>query len=129
MCTCIYIQCNASLILYIYVYVFVCAMNTDLEMAEKLITKEAYKYDKVNGRSQPFEAWTMKRMKPIEFRDLLRSSFAIFLSKKQLGALVRKYEDKKQVGTLITSDFIVSFTRLGVELRDDKRSVNVEKAR
>ena len=101
----------------------------DLEVAEEMIRKAAYKYDKVNGRHKPFEAWTMKRMKPIDFRDLLRSSFSIFLTRQQMGALVRKYEDKKQEGTIITSDFIVSFTRLGVELRDNKRSENVEKAR
>ena len=106
-----------------------CSFILDLEEAEEMVQKEAYKYDKVNGRHQPFDAWTMKRMKAIEFRDLMRSSFSIFLTKRQLGALIRKYEDKKQVGTIITSEFIVSFTRLGVELRDTKRRANLEKAR
>ena len=63
---------------------------------------------------------------PSQFKNALKGVFDINLSRTELGSLVDRYDDNGN-RLIVSADFVVSFIRLGIELRAEARSASIER--
>jgi Ca2+-binding EF-hand superfamily protein len=95
--------------------------------AEKL--KEAsVKYDRTSPTAQGLSGFECVSLNPGAFRDLLRRTFHLNLTNKEIGFIIRKY-DRENAGKVLCAPFITDFLRTGIEERHKRHVSMLEKQR
>lgn len=103
---------------------------------EKLIIA-AQKYDPNSSSCLPLDAFNCKILRPSLFKDLIRTTFNLKFSPKELGAVI-KYFDKENPNALpldqFTGDvhcqtFVVAFLKLGKQKRREVELLQLTKNR
>lgn len=84
-------------------------------------------YDKNAPGAVGLDAFDVKYMPPGEFREVLKRTFNVVLPPKELSAIVREYENED--GYVESKSFLNFFLKLGVEARDKKKLIQLEKQR
>jgi len=94
---------------------------------EKL--KEAStKYDRNAPGCQGLDGFECESLSPGAFRDLIRRTFGLSLTNKELGFVIRKY-DKIGTGRVTCKTFINSFLKIGIVERQKHHLAQLEKQR
>jgi len=96
-------------------------------MLEK-IKEAAGKYDKNHPAAVSLSGFDAKYLSPGAFRLTLKRTFHIDLTDGELGALVKMF-DRANNNTVCNHDFLVHFTRVGYQVRSEKRSKQIKKER
>ena len=77
----------------------------------------AKKYDKNHPASVSLEGFDAKFLKPSVFREMIKRTFNLQFTGKELGAAVKTF-DKTGDGTINCRDFLVHFNQIGFAERD-----------
>lgn len=88
----------------------------DMESALAKMTNCAHAYDKTHAASATLDGFETNFLTAREFYNLVKRCFKLVLNAKELGALVSKF-DKNKNGTVICSDFLNQFFKLGFDYR------------
>lgn len=90
--------------------------QASIESANTKIREAAIRYDKNSITSHSLTGLQTKFLKPGEFRDVVRRTFNLQLTKEETVGL--RYEfDPEKTGLYNTSDFLSKFLRIGIEER------------
>ena len=89
------------------------------------IKEGAEKYDRSHPSAMSLNGFDAEFIQPSIFRNLLKLTFNIDLTPKELGAIVRHY-DTDNKGTVNSTEFITYFLKLGFDLRMIKRSKQLQ---
>jgi Ca2+-binding EF-hand superfamily protein len=101
--------------------------NDKESMLEKIRTA-AGKYDKNHPGAVSLAGFDAKYLTPGAFRLTLLRTFNVELTNKELGALTKMF-DRKDNETICNHDFLVHFTRVGYQVRSEKRAAQLEMER
>lgn len=91
-----------------YEYTLADEQNAMLKLVEA-----AALYDKTNVSAPSLDGFTAIYIGPGEFRELLKRSFNIRLTEKELGALVKKFESHLCPNHVDCSMFVINFLQIG----------------
>ena len=97
----------------------------DQSSALAKLTAVAGKYIKSDPTAPSLASFEVKFLKPTAFKVLMRNTFSIAFTSKELGALVRMF-DVDGSGLVDTTSFLLKFSRLGLEYRNAKRLKQIE---
>ncbi len=88
----------------------------DMSNAMDKIRKAAFKYDKSHPASVGLDGFEVAYLTPGVFREMLKRTFGVLLSPKELGAVLH-YFHAREDGSVNSSDFLTEFMRLGYTQR------------
>jgi len=100
----------------------------DEARANEKVKQASTKYDRNAPGCQSLDGFECESLSAGAFRDLLRRTFNLVLTNKELGYLVRKH-DKTGTGRVTCTPFITSFLRIGQEERHAHHVKQLEKQR
>ena len=86
--------------------------KADMISAKKKITEAAAKYDKNMPGAPSLDAFERAFMDPSEFKTTLNQCFAIKLTPKELGAVMKIF-DGDENGSISCPEFLITFFRMG----------------
>lgn len=88
----------------------------------------AFKYDKTMPGAVDVTAFDALYLTPLAFKEVLKRTFNLNLTPKELGALVAQY-DKNNEKRVISKEFLNDFIKIGIEERNKMRIIQIEKNR
>lgn len=94
------------------------------ESALEKIKHAAQKYFPQDQSVKSVPGFDARFLSPVDFRDLIKNTFAVFLSRGELGAAVRLFDNGS--GLVETKQFLLKFTRMGLDMRNDQRLHQIE---
>lgn len=100
----------------------------DVARADQKLLDASTKYDRNAPGCASLEGFDCESLSVGAFRDLVRRTFGLILSDKELGYVIRKY-DKKGDQTITCKPFLTTFLRIGQDERDKRRLKQIEKQR
>ena len=100
----------------------------DVARADQKLLDASTKYDRNAPGCPSLEGFECESLSVGAFRDLVRRTFGLILSDKELGYVIRKY-DKKGDQTITCKPFLTAFLRIGQDERDKHRLKQLEKQR
>ena len=95
---------------------------------EKLIIAAA-KYDKSNASAPSTAGFTGGAMKPGEFNNLLRRTFNLWLTGKELATIVHEYKHADYDDQVDSKLFLVKFMKLGFDERARRKASKLDQIR
>jgi Ca2+-binding EF-hand superfamily protein len=101
--------------------------ESDRNSAMQKLREISAKYDKNAPGCPSLEAFEAQYLIPSAFRDVLRRSFGVHFTPKELSAILDTYKDKR--GNLICHDFLVAFMKMGADQRAQEKLIELEKQR
>lgn len=102
--------------------------EADEARSKEKLAQAALKYDQNSSSCLSLGGFDCAQLKLPLFRDLVRRTFNLVLTPKEMGALVRMY-DKDGIGAIKSQPFLVSFLKMGVKQRREIELEQVEKNR
>ena len=102
--------------------------DDNLNEVKEKITKAAMKYDKNHPASVSLDGFETKILPPGIFREMIRRTFNIHLSPKELAAMLTLFESDKE-GNVDTANFLTKFMRIGLDERYKFKTESIEKQR
>jgi hypothetical protein len=100
----------------------------DQQTALKKLKKAAIKYNKNHPSSMGLGGFVCKYLTPGAFREMVKVTFQLMLSNKELGALVHQFDVDKN-GTVRCDNFLLYFLSLGAKERSYIWTASLEKQR
>ncbi len=97
----------------------------------RMIEKLAYaakKFDRAHPSSMSLDGFDVAFLRPGEFREMLKRTFNLILTGKELGAAVRTY-DLGGKGVVNCREFLVKFLQDGQAQRDEEKAIQLEQNR
>jgi Ca2+-binding EF-hand superfamily protein len=102
--------------------------DTDLETIKEKMTEAAKKYDKNHPASISLDGFETKTLSPGIFREMIRRTFNIHLTPRELAAMLTLFEADKN-GNIETRNFITKFMRIGLDERYKFKTEMIERQR
>ena len=102
--------------------------EVDIARADQKLLNCSTSYDRNAPGCQSLDGFECESLSAGAFSDLVRRTFGLKLSGKELGYVIRKY-DKTGLGNITCKSFIKAFLRMGQEERDRLRLKQLEKQR
>lgn len=102
--------------------------DEDKEKAIEKMTEAATKFDPNSPGPMGLTCFEGKTMSAAVFREMLKRSFNLYLNTRELAALCTMFE-KNSEGEIISSKFLMQFTSIGIEKRNEARILQLEKQR
>lgn len=102
--------------------------EVDIARAEEKFTRASTNYDRAAPGCQSLDGFECESLTPGPFSDLVRRTFGLKLSGKELGYIIRKF-DKTGKGNINCKKFINAFLKVGQVERDKARLKQLEKQR
>lgn len=100
----------------------------DVARADQKLLDCSTKYDRNAPGCASLDGFDCESLSVGAFRDLVRRTFGLVLSDKELGYVIRKY-DKKGDQTITCKPFLTAFLRIGQDERDKRRLKQLDKQR
>lgn len=100
----------------------------DEARAQEKLKDASTRYDKNAPGCQSLDGFECESLSPGAFRDLVRRTFGLVLTNKELGFVIRKY-DKAGTGRVTCSTFLTSFMKLGQTERHKHHIAQLERQR
>jgi Ca2+-binding EF-hand superfamily protein len=94
-------------------------------MVDKLV-KAATKYQRGHPSAMGLEGFDNKSVDALQFKEVVRRTFGLNWKPKELGAAMRRFEDKANPGFIMNHEFLVEFTSLGQKERHKVHIKNLE---
>ena len=91
----------------------------DVARAEQKLLESSTKYDRNAPGCASLEGFECESLSVGAFRDLVRRTFDLVLSDKELGYVIRKY-DKKGDQTITCKPFLTAFLRIGQDEKNGR---------
>jgi Ca2+-binding EF-hand superfamily protein len=92
------------------------------------LKEAAKKYDRYHPASVGLEGFDVQFMKPGVFREMVKRTFHLTLTGKELGAAVKTF-DKIGDGTIPCRDFLMHFHQIGYTEKNHERLLQIQKQR
>lgn len=102
--------------------------EADKESALKKLKKAAIKYSKNHPSSMGLGGFTCKYLTPGAFREMVKVTFQLMLTNRELGALVSLFDSDKN-GSVRCDNFLLYFLSLGSKERANIWTASLEKQR
>lgn len=100
----------------------------DLRTAGDKLLHAAFAFDPTSSSSSAgIAAFQAKTMAPVMFREMIRRNFNIKVTDKELAALIDEYGNENK--EIVCADFMIKFTKMGLQRRDAMRLAQLEKNR
>ena len=100
---------------------------SDKKQALEKLTAGSALFDRYAPGSLPLDAFDVKFLKPMEFKELLKRIFKITLRPKELGAAIYEFSDGK--GCVDSSKFLNTFLKMGQDERDKMKVAQLNRQR
>lgn len=98
----------------------------DEARANEKLKDASTKYDRNAPGCQGLDGFECESLSPGAFRDLVRRTFGLVLTNKELGYVIRKY-DKAGTGRVTCKSFLTSFLKLGIVERQSHHIQQLER--
>jgi len=111
-------------------------LDVDYEYAERdeeamydKFVKAATKYQRGHPSAMGLEGFDNKSLDALQFKEVVRRTFGLTWKPKELGAAMKRFEDKKNPGFIQNHEFLIEFLKTGNDERHKVHMKNVEKQR
>lgn len=102
--------------------------DEDKDTALRKLKKSAIKYNKNHPSSMGLGGFACKYLTPGAFREMVKVTFQLMLTNKELGALVNHFDIDKN-GSVRCDNFLLYFLQLGSKERANSWRASLEKQR